>query len=63
VIALPGNRRLVDAYAVQHPGTVCRCDVRPCGNSVMTLATIDCAVGPTNGGSPAGISDTTQPGE
>ena len=31
------------------------------GFSVITLATIACAVGPVNGGSPASISYATQP--
>ena len=40
---------------------VLRCSVSGRGSSVITRATIACAVGPVNGGSPASISYSTQP--
>src|SRR5687767_1814461 len=37
-------------------GTLRRWAVRPAGSAVITLATMACAVGPVNGGSPTSIS-------
>ena len=42
--------------AATFPGTVFRCAVSSFGDSVITLATIACALGPVNGGSPISIS-------
>lgn len=42
-------------------GTDFRCAVSSFGTSVMTLATIACALGPVNGGSPINISYVTTP--
>ncbi len=47
--------------ASTYGGTVCRCPVTERGWSVMTRATMACAVGPVNGGSPVSISYSTQP--
>ena len=37
-------------------GMLRRCAVSPAGSAVITLATMACAVGPLNGGSPTSIS-------